>query len=225
MAPTKTNPSDQGIDLTAIEAELRPLSTEKLRGMFVESYGKAAEFIARASVCVKLMEERGENLRGIPQIQLFRRVACGQVLPELVWKFMESPARREVERLPLPDQRKLAESPFLPVAEPASGGGYTKRMVDLTTASVTLVKQVIGPEGVRSPEEQIAYISTAKPRSVVTPKVAPVAEEPLTRSVTVKLTESEWAVLQIKAARARLSPAMMARRGMIQSGVLKEGKA
>lgn len=213
-----------GVDLAAIETELRPLSTEKLRSTFVESYGKAAEFIARAAVCVKLMEERGESLHGLPQLQLFRRVASGQLLADLVWKFIDSPARQVVERLPLPDQKRLASNPVLPVVEAAVGGGYTQRMTDLTKVSKAVVRQVIGDEGIRTPEEQIAHIASSKNRVPVAPTKSPVAEEPLTRSVTVKLTDSEWRALNINATRSGLTPALMARRGLIQSGVLKEGK-
>lgn len=213
------------INLPAIEAELRPQSPEKLRSTFVESYGKAALFIARAAVCVKLLEERGESLHGIPQLGLFRRVASGQVLPELVWKFLESPARNLVERAPLNDQRKLADCPTRPVVEPAAGGGWTTRMVDLTRAPVETVKQVIGPDGLREPEDQIIYLNAQKRRPAPAPAPAhEPAAEPLDRSVTVRLTVTEMAALKVNAARAFVTESAMARRGLVKSGVLKEGK-
>jgi hypothetical protein len=226
MSIVSQTPQPQ-IDMAAIEAELRPLSATRLKAVFVECYGKAAESIARAAVCVKLLEERDEKLSGvIPRLQFFRRVASGQVLPDLAWKFAESPARQMIENLPIPDQKKLAKDAVVPVVEPAPGGRFTTRMQDLTKSSKDVVRQVIGDEGVRTPEEQIVYLTMRKTRAAIPAAIAaPVAEEPLTKSVTVKLTESEWAALTINATRARLAPPLMARRGLVQSGVLKEGKA
>jgi hypothetical protein len=109
------------IDLAAIEAELRPLSTEKLKFRFFETYTGAARLIAEAAVCVKLMKERGENLAGLPMVGTFLRIASGQVLPELVWKFIESPNRQRVERLPLEDRKRLAADAMVPVVETRPG--------------------------------------------------------------------------------------------------------
>ena len=225
MAPTKSKPVNNGIDLSAIEAELRPLSTENLRGIYVECHGKAAEFMARAAMCVKLMEERGDDVKGFPVV--YRRIACGQVLPELAWKFIESPmqVRAIVERLPIPDQKRLAASPVLPVVEPDAGGGFTHRMTHLPQAPAEIVKQVIGPEGVRSPEEQIAYLATQKAKASIAAKAkSKVQEERLDCSVTVRLTKSEWDALTINAIRNGVKPAQLARQGLQRSGVLKEGR-
>lgn len=224
MPKPSTLPAVPMIDLATIEAELRPLATDKLRAVFVESFGRATDFIARAAVCVKLMEERGEELRGIPQLGLFRRIAAGQVLPELVWKYAESPARRIVERLPLNDQRKLIQNPMSPVVEPVAGGGTTTRMVDLSRAPIETVRQVIGPDGIRTPEDQLVYLAAQKHRVAAIPvSVATIPDEPLDRSLTVKLTASEFAALKVNAARARVADREMARRGLLRSGVLKEG--
>ncbi len=222
LAPGTTKPT---INLMEIEEELRPQSTEKLRTTFIECFGKAAEFIARAAVCVKLMEERGECLTGLPQVGTLRRVASGQILPEVVWTFIESPGRNDILRAPLPDQKKLASSPMQPVIEPIPGGGMTTRMVDLTRASRDVVRQALGPEGLRSPEEQLAYLASQKRNvsSALLVSSDPIAE-PLTKSVNVRLTASEMEALTINAARAGIKASDMARRGLVRSGVLKEGK-
>jgi len=214
------------IDLQAIEAELRPMNSDRIREVFVESSGKAAECIARAAICVKLLEERGESLHGIPQIRTLRRVASGQVLPDLVWTFAESPGRDEIMRAPLPDQRKIVNDPIVPVVEPTAGGGVTTRMTDLTKAPREVVRQVLGPEGIRTPQEQVAYIAAVKSRVTTAPRKSepePI-KEPLTRTVTVKLTESEYQGLVINAARLGLKPGELARRGLVKSNVIEEGK-
>ena len=214
------------IDLKAIEANLRPLSIEKLKFRFFECYSGAASFMAEAAMCVKLMKEHGDPLTGMPMVGTFLRIASGQILPELVWKFIESPNRQRVERLPLEDQKRIANDSMVPAVFPKPGGGYDKRMVDLCKASPEVAKQVAGPDGLRNPEEQLAVLTAPKPKPVVSTLAEPAdASEPLTHSVTVKLTVSELSALKINAARAMISDRDMARRGLIRSGVLKEGKA
>lgn len=216
----------EAFDIVAIEAELRPQSTDKLRARFAECYGGAARLIAEAAVCVKLMRERGENLTGVPMVATFLRVAEGQVDANLIWKFIESPNRQLVERLPLSDQKRLAVDPHVPVIEPRPEGGYTKRLVNLTAAPKEVAKLAIGPEGIRSPEEQQAYIGSLAARPILGKPAAsdePIAE-PLSRQITIRLTESEDADLKIEAAKNRISPAEQARRLMLRGMTKAKGK-
>jgi hypothetical protein len=211
------------IDFAAIEHELRPLSSDKLKLRFVESYGKAAEMIAQAAVCVKLLEERGESLAGVPMLGTFRRIAAGQIVPELVWKFIESPNRRTVERLPLNDQRKLASSPMVEVVEPA-GTGYTRRKVDLTQAPRDVVSLAIGPDGLRTPEEQLAYLGSVKPRVAPRSKRDNAPLEPLTKSVTVRFTEAEFAAIKMHAAYKYTTEGTVIRQFLKDAGAFKRPK-
>lgn len=226
---TTAQPSNS-IDLAAIEVELRPLSAEKLRSRFFECYHGAARFIAEAAVCVKLLKERGNSLDGIRYVGTYLRIASGQVLPEIVWRFIESPNRQRVERLPLDDQKRLAVNPMVPVVEPKPGGGYDKRLIDLTTAPPEVARLAVGPDGIRSPEEQLAHLGSqkiaqkARPASKANEVVIedePVSE-PLSRSVTIRLAASELEVLRIHAAKADLSVPDMARRFLIRAGAFKD---
>ena len=79
IAVATPDPDDR-IDMTAIEAELSSCTNERLRTEFVECYNKAAAYVARAAMCVKILESRGENLRGIPQVGLFRRGEARRVV-------------------------------------------------------------------------------------------------------------------------------------------------
>ena len=175
------------IDLAAIEAELRPQSTDRLKARFFECYDGAARLIAEAAVCIKLMSERGENLAGIPMAGTFKRIAAGQILPELVWKFIESPNRQRVERLPLEDQKRLVANPMVPIVEPRHepGTGYTTRMVDLSKAPTDVAKLAIGYDGIRTPEEQIAELAAQKasPKRTLAAMKEEEIREPLSRSV------------------------------------------
>jgi len=214
------------INLTEIEKELRPLDSGKLRNILAESITDAARFIARAAICVKLMEERGDSLVGISQVNVLRKVASGQVLPELAWAFSESPARNIVIQAPLPDQIKLVKQPMQPVVEQAPTGGVTTRMIDMTKATKDVVKQVVGPEGIRSPEEQIAYLAAqrleSKARTGQTLKASLVPSDPLTRQVKVSLTEAEWHALNVHASNAMLTPGDFVRKTLNDARLLNK---
>lgn len=216
------------IDLAAIESDLRPKSSGDLKKMFVESVGRASEFIARAAIIIKLLDERGEHI-DIPATSkgIYRKIAEGQVLPELFFLFSSSPVCRAVTNLPLPDQRRLVNNPRQVVAQPAPGGGYTQRMVDITTAPAEIANRVIGPEGIRSAEEQIAYMeaSNAAKKKYQKPQEAveqTEPDEPLNRSVTVKMTTSELTALTVNAAHKGITPAVYARRALLQAKAFDE---
>ena len=217
MTPASAQP--EHIDITAIEAELRPLSTARLKLRFFECYNGAANLIAEAAVCVRLLMERGEDLKGVPMVGTFRRVADGQVLPEVVWKFIESPNRQKVERLPLSDQKRLAADPMVPVAE-----GQTVRKIDLTQAPPEVAKVVIGPDGIRSPEEQRAYLGQQKVRAAHTKRPATPAVT-FDRSLTVGFTTAEYASLIENAASSGLSDRDYVRHALDRAGAFKRPKA
>jgi hypothetical protein len=223
---TSDTAKSNAIDMTAMEIELRPRSTEDLKFVFHECYAGAANFIAKAAVCVKLLQERGENLHGIPLVGTFRRIATGQIVPELVWKYHDSPNRHIVERLPLDDQRRLVREETIEVVEPKTEGGFTKRMVDLTTAPTDVARLVIGPAGIRSLEDQMAYLGAQKARPIARKRSdeqegSDMPQEPLTHQINVKLTDSEYQALRIKAAMNKIPENKMARRFMISTEALK----
>ncbi len=226
MNKTMTKPLDSStaIDLTAIEAELRPQTSETLKLRFFECYSGAAKLIATASICVKLLKERGDNLSGIPMVGTFVRIASGQILAELAWQFIESPNRQVVERLPLDDQKRLVFDPMVVVAEVKPEGGFTKRKVDLRTAPPSVAKLVAGPDGLRSLEEQMAHIGAERARPVVKKEEdeQEVIQEPFKHIVGVRLTESEHEALRVRAALSRCSERDVARRFLLQSGALRK---
>lgn len=233
MIERSTTPKSTAIDLAAIEAKLRSEfgnSPEKLKFRFYECYNGAAEFIAEAALCIKILHEHGnEYLTGMPMVGTYRRIASGQVAPELFWKFIESPNRQRVERLPLEDQRRIAEDPMVEVVEPKPGGGFDKRRVDIRTAPADVAKLVAGPDGIRSPEEQLQYIGSQKPSAAVAAKRAREDEdreytEPLDHSMTVPLSATEVESIKIHAAKAHLSNRDMLRRFLAQAGAFKKPK-
>lgn len=216
MSPSTTQ--TEAIDIAAIEAELRPQSTAKIKVRFFECYGGAARLIAEAAVCVRLLTERGEDMRGMPMVGTFRRIAEGQVLPEVVWKFIESPNRQKVERLPLSDQKRLVADPMVPVAE-----GQTVRKIDLTQAPPEVAKVIIGPDGIRSPEEQRAYLGQQKVRAAHAKRPATPAAT-FDRTLTVGFTTTEFSALIENAARTGLSDRDYVRHVLDRAGAFKRPK-
>lgn len=209
------------IDMADIDAELRPLDSDQLRGVFAACYGKAADALARMATCVKLWEERNEDVSHIPRLGLYRRIASGQVVPEAVWRFSESPARDAVTRLPVPDQRRLATDPMVPVVE-----GSTVRMVDLTQVPRNVLSVVVGPDGIRSPEEQLAYLGSRRVTTSI--KAAARKDEPadrLTRSMTVRLTPAEFSAIVENAAAAAMSDRDYLRHTLRRAGAFKRPRA
>jgi hypothetical protein len=194
------NKTIETINLVAIEAELRPKSTEELRFRFHECYTGGAKLIAEAAICVKLMQERGESFTGMPLIGMYRKVASGQIPPELVWEFLDSPNKQFVTTLPMDDQKRLVANAMVPVVEAKPEGGFTKRLVDLRTAPKEVAKLVCGPDGIRTIEEQMAHLGAQKARPTAAPTKAEEIQEPLSHQVTIKVTDSELQALKIRAA-------------------------
>lgn len=212
------------VDLAALEAALRPLSSASLKTRFLECYGGAAALLGEAAVCVKLLKERGDSMAGIPMVGTFLKIASGQILADLVFEFADSPNHRLVEQLPLDDQKRLSRNSMVPVVEPKRDGGFTTRMIDLKTAPQEVARLVAGPAGIRTPEEQAAQIFAHKTRDAVKQAASREVGEPLTRQVTVRLTESEYEAVRLHAALARVSEAEAVRRFLLGTKAFKRPK-
>jgi hypothetical protein len=212
MTKPATKASDV-IDMTAIEARLKDKSPKELREHFRECWNEIAHSVAECAVCVKLLEAAGQSLIGIPWAGTFRRVAFGQLLPELVSEFIESPNRRIVERLPKGDQRKIIDEPEVVIAVRTQEGEWTKRKADLRICHPEIAKQVVSDDGIRSFEEQQAYLVTQKTRPAPPPAEDDDSPGESPRHMrTIRLTDSELEELKHIAARNRISEQEMARR-------------
>jgi hypothetical protein len=224
MPRTRTVSASEAIDITALHAQLGHESTEKIRLRFFECYAGAANLIAEAAVCVKILDDREEDLTGLPMVGTFRRIASGQVLPALVWQFIESPNRQLVEGLPLKHQERLVRDPVVEVVERKPEGGFTKVMVDLTRAPREIGRLIAGPDGIRTLREQMAHLGVQRVRPSAA-KPAPADEEaepgpagPLSHKLTVRLTATELERLRVNAARARVDDAEYVRRAIRRGG-------
>lgn len=218
------------IDLQAIEFKLKSKTTKQLRADIPKYVAGGAEMLAKAAVCVKIILDRGEQPPDIPGISILKRIAYGQLLPELAWVSAASGNRRTLESLPLTDQRRIIEDPMVKVVEPRSGpgGGYTTRMVNILEAPPNVAKLAVNYDGIRTTEEQIAYLAAQKADPANAPKAAKsdddVAREPFQHSIKIKLTPSEFEAIKVRAARARKKEWQYIHDSLAKAGAFKASR-
>lgn len=229
MNASKPKTRKPSLDLDAVKAELRLLTTDELHAIYNECVEKTAEYTLRAAVALVFIEERTKKkFVGVPYAGIYRKIAAGQILPELACEFIASPGKVDIFYAPPEVQQRLAKEPTVPVAEPTQNGGFTTRMIDLRKAPRETVRQVVGDDGIRTPEEQIAYIKTERRPPVAPPAPRYIDEnntdEPLKYSVTGKVTATEYKAIRIMAAEQGLTLAQVVRRLLLRSGALEPTK-
>jgi hypothetical protein len=115
---------------------------------------------------LRIVEESGEDLSEINSFgttKLLRLINAGKTLPEVVARFGYSPRLFEaICRLPLPEQRKLAEGEKVNLVALEPGGSATRTMVDPCDLRwPNQVKQVFAEDLIRTEAEQIAFLQAA----------------------------------------------------------------
>ncbi len=159
-------------------AELRKLETDRLRALLIDSLHVSAATLRRLALIVRVLEERGEDLADlrIGLLPYLRQIAHGQVLPEVIVRFAESPWMiRLVGSLPLPDQKRLADGDRVTLIVPREGT-YEKRLSDPGSMTRDQVLQVFGRDRLRTEEEQILLLESKaqrKPRTEHKGKIRP----------------------------------------------------
>jgi hypothetical protein len=126
----------------------------------------SAAHLRRLAVIVRLLEERGENLADlrIGLLPYLRQIAHGQVLPEVLVRFAQSPwIVRLVSSLPLPDQKKLADGERIELVF-RRDTGFDKRLVDPLAMTRDQVLLAFDRNRLRSEEEQVLILEQKKPR-------------------------------------------------------------
>lgn len=147
---------------------LAEMTTEQLRGELARSLELTAAHLVRLALIVRTLEDRGEDLAGlrIHMLPYLRQIAYGQVLPEIVVRFAESPLLiRSISTLPIPDQRSIAEGRPVPMAIRKDDGSVDHRLVDPAYLRREQVAQVFARDRIRPIEEQIVLLEArGKPR-------------------------------------------------------------
>lgn len=153
---------------TNLLAHFQELTTEQLREELAGCLRVTATNFARLALIVKALEDRGEDLSAlkIPILHHLRRVACGQVLPEVLVRFAGSPSLITiVGNLPLPDQKAIAEGQPVRLVVYGADGNRTHRLADPLHLSPEQVRQVFARDHVRTDAEQCLLLDQKRERS------------------------------------------------------------
>ena len=156
--------------LTPIEADLasvRSMSTDELREELRRSLQMTADNLRRIASIVRTLEERGEDLSAlrIGLMPYLRQIAYGQVMPEIVVRYAESPMLvRTISQLPMPDQQRLAKGDPIPLAVGSPGTPLDHRMVDPIYLRRDQVSLVFARDHIRTIEEQKIILENRLPK-------------------------------------------------------------
>lgn len=157
-------------------AQFRDLDTQGLMVKLEEHLTMSVEHLKDVAAIVLLLEERGADLSDINSKMLHwcRRVAYGQIMPELVVQYSGSTSLlRRLSGLPLSDQAKVV--PDEPIAVVVQHDEVTThRLVRPSKMSPAEVNQVFAADHIRDDSEQVSYLASktqASPRACVRPQV------------------------------------------------------
>lgn len=164
-------PVTPGPPATSIETEvgrLRRMTSENIRKEMVQALGMTVAGLVRMAACVRVLEDRGEDLSDLRGglLGYVRQIAHGQTVPEAVVKFAgHRLLLSRVVALPLPEQRRLAEGgTVLLVVRREDGWDLRQaRPVDLTGEQV---HQVFATDHLRGEAEQKLLLESQAARPV-----------------------------------------------------------
>lgn len=140
---------------------LESLDTKALKQELLDVLAGTAEKIRRAAMIVGILESRGEDLSDFKTgiIGYLRKIACGQLLPEVMVKFFGSRAIKAIASLPIPDQQACIDRENVDVGLIIDG------KIDVKSRPIVLlepveVRQVFASDHIRTTNEQVAWMRT-----------------------------------------------------------------
>lgn len=154
----------------ARHGELSHFTTPELMERLKDAFQITAKALIEVAAIVRILEDRGEDLSSLKlgMIDWFRKIAHGQVLPEVFERYRLRPRLLEsVASLPIPDQERLsADDAAIPVLTFA-GEELSQRQVDPLELTPQEMKQVFTRGRLRSLSEQRGWLNdqTRKRRS------------------------------------------------------------
>lgn len=144
---------------------LASLTNDQLRRMIREGIEMTARGITQAARAIVELEKRGEDLSEFRRqtVHFLSLVAYRQLLPEAYLQFMGmSQWLKAISQLPMPDQERIASGKTLPLVVAGTvGQKWTVLQVAPRDVQPAKIKQLIGPDGIRSEAEQIAWLESA----------------------------------------------------------------
>lgn len=161
-----------------LEAEVREMSDDQLRAELFKGLQLTVLAVVRVVVLLREYDSRKIPVTrdDLPDLHHFRRIASGQVRPELyVMFFKRSSLVGRLGNLPLADQEKIINGERFQVAVTTPDGkGYTHRMMGVNEMleDKKLIDQVFATDHVRPVSEQLLVLDqrraeAAKPSPLV----------------------------------------------------------
>lgn len=142
-------------------AKLEAMSVADLKQNLADCLRVTAADMLKLALIVHVLEAKGENLDAMKMSLLYslRKVACGQVLPEVLVRFGGNDRLlRLVANLPIQDQHKLARGEPLPLLVFTPNGANTTRMVNPLIISTNEREQLFDTDHIRNEAEQALYL-------------------------------------------------------------------
>ena len=145
-----------------LENQLQAMTESQLRSYLAERLRLTADNLMEMALVIRELDQRGVDL-GELRISLLvylRRIAYGQTLPEVVALLA---GRRDllqrVAFLPLPEQQRCIDEKGLTVVTgEVTNGQLDSRRRPLLDLEPWEVRQIFGPEGLRSELQQAAWL-------------------------------------------------------------------
>lgn len=149
-------------------AEFHSMTTEDLKTALADSLGLTAKSLLRSACLVHVLEERGEDLTGlrIGMLNHLKKIACGQLLPEVVVRFAGKPSLiAVVGNLPIDQQCRLAAGDAVQLLVYGDDGKRTIRNADPLVMTPRQVMQVFARDHVRNQAEQALILDERRERA------------------------------------------------------------
>jgi hypothetical protein len=137
------------------------LGETELLSMLKSELEVCTRSLIRTAVLVRRLEEAGSDLSAIRSqsfLALLRRIAYGQLLPEIAERWLDSrDVLRRVASLPIPEQRKVAaDQPMAVVVR--EGDQVTHRLLRPSTMDQRQAAQVFAGDHIRDEAEQRTWL-------------------------------------------------------------------
>lgn len=149
-----------------IDNELKGMNAEELFSTMVECTSIGVRAIVKGARAYHKLKEMGHDPdlpRGLRRA--FERLGQGDLHPRAWAKFNSTYVGRYIHKLPLQDQKALADGDPVTVYS-FENGRVSHRKVDIEMLVYEEQKQVIGPNGLRNKAEQRSYIEDKKAKQL-----------------------------------------------------------
>jgi len=146
------------------EEKLARMNESQLIGLLDNCLRLTAESLKRAAQVVKLLDSKGADLSELNQTMLgyMRKIGAGQLHPDLLVTWRETPVYNRARLLPMPVQEAVISNKPIKVAVIKDNGEFNATLMEPRAMTPAIAKQALAPDHIRTYEEQIAYLRSAQ---------------------------------------------------------------